>query len=132
MNAKELFDAINSNYDESYFGSYEELDDILNNASFPCLVVIPISKQVQFIADRFKTIETVVIASLDEMELDTSTSDVYDSISKMEGELLEYLYPFTNQILSYQSISELNKFNSNLTFAAFSIELINDPKCFEQ
>ena len=126
MNAKDLYTAMSVNYPNHYFGSYEELNLILDNADFPCLVVIPISKQLSFIADRFKVIETVVMASLDRSELDIDTCEVYDSVLLLERGLMDGLFDLMPKIRSIQNLSELNKFDQNVLFAAYSIELIND------
>lgn len=126
MNAKDLYTSLSATYPNHYFGSYEELNLILDNADFPCLVVIPVSKQVSFIADRFKLVETVVVASLERMELDFETTEAYDSILSMERALFNGLYPLQSKIKSMQVLSELNKFDQNVLFAALSLELIND------
>jgi hypothetical protein len=126
MTAKDLYTALSAKYVNHYFGSYEELNLILDGAEFPCVVVIPISKQVSFIADRFKVVETVVIASLDQMELDFETEQIYDEVLIKERELLANIFDFMPKIRSVQNLSELNKFDQNVIFAAMSIELVND------
>jgi hypothetical protein len=126
MTAKDLYTALSAKYANHYFGSYEELNVILDSACFPCVVVIPISKQVSFIADRFKVVETVVIASLDQMELDFETEKIYDEVLIKERELLANIFDFMPKIRSIQNLSELNKFDQNVIFAAMSIELVND------
>lgn len=126
MTAKDLYTSMSVLYENHYFGSYEELNLILDNAAFPCLVVIPISKQLSFIADRFKVVETVVVASLDRSELDIDTCEVYDSVLLLERGLMDGLFDFMPKVRSIQNLSELNKFDQNVLFAAYSIELIND------
>jgi hypothetical protein len=126
MTAKDLYTALSAKYLNHYFGGYEELNVILDSACFPCVVVIPISKQVSFIADRFKVVETVVIASLDQMELDFETEQIYDEVLIKERELLANIFDFMPKVRSVQNFSELNKFDQNVIFAAISIELIND------
>jgi hypothetical protein len=126
MTAKDLYTALSAKYLNHYFGGYEELNVILDSACFPCVVVIPISKQVSFIADRFKVVETVVIASLDQMELDFETEQIYDEVLIKERELLANIFDFMPKIRSVQNLSELNKFDQNVIFAAMSIELVND------
>ena len=129
MNAKELFTALSAKYANHYFGSYEELNILLDSATYPCVVVIPVSKKITFIADRFKIVETVVVASLAIMELDFTTSAAYDSIKTLEYALLAYLYPYSREIQSVQVLSELNKFDANVLFSAFAIDLVNTPVC---
>ena len=129
MNAKQLYLKLSETYPNHYFGSYEELNVILDNAQMPCIVVIPVSKTVNFIADRFKIVETVVIASLDLMELDFSTDAAYVSIKSLENQLLSDIFPFSDKIKSVQVLSELNKFDANVLFAALALEIINDPVC---
>ena len=129
MNAKQLYTYLSTKYNNHYFGSYEELNIILDNATLPCIVVIPVLKQVSFIANRFKIVESVVVASLAKMDLDFSTSAIYDVVNTLENSLLANLYPYEHEILSYQSISELNKFDAGVVFAAFSIDIVNNPIC---
>ena len=129
MNAKEIYDYLSTKYINHYFGSYEELNVILDSATYPCVVIIPVSKQISFVADRFKIVETVVIASLSLMELDFSTSEIYDTVKSMEVDLMSKIYPFQKDILSYQVLSELNKFDANVAFAAFAIDIVNKPVC---
>lgn len=129
MNAKEVYNLLSTKYANHYFGSYEELNVILDSASYPCVVVVPVSKQISFVADRFKIVETVVIASLSLMELDFSTSAIYDTVKSLEVDLMKKIYPFQKQILSYQVLSELNKFDANVAFAAFAIDIVNNPVC---
>jgi len=131
MTAKELYTEIAKTYTNSYFASYEELNLTLDTATYPCAVIVPISKQVQFVSDRFKTIETVVVASLDVMPLDFETATAYDDILKLENELLGTVYPFMDYIRNIQVLSELNKFDSNVLFAAFSFELMHNSVCPE-
>lgn len=127
MNAKELYLKLSETYVNNYFGSYEELNMILDNADYPCLVVIPVLKRISFVTDRFRIVETVVIASLDKMEIDLTMDEIYDSIKVLEENLLKELYPFEKNIQNYQVLSELNKFDANVLFAAFSLDLINKP-----
>lgn len=129
MDAKQLFTLLQSSYTNCYFGSYEELNVILDNATFPCAVVVPVSKQVQYIADRFRVVETVVVASLTKMELDFQTSAIYDVIKTSEQKLLKAVYSKVSQIKSIQCLSELDKFDANVAFACFSLEIVNDPIC---
>jgi len=129
MNAKEVYNLLATKYDNHYFGSYEELNIILDSATYPCIVVIPVSKQISFVADRFRVVETIVVASLSIMELDFSTSAIYDTVKSMEVDLMKKIYPFQNQIKSYQVLSELNKFDANVAFAAFALDIVNDPIC---
>jgi hypothetical protein len=44
----------------------------------------------------------------------------------MERALFNGLYPLQSKIKSMQVLSELNKFDQNVLFAALSLELIND------
>ena len=129
MNAKEIYNYLATKYDNHYFGSYEELNVILDSAAYPCVVVIPVSKQISFVADRFRIVETVVVASLSLMELDFSTSAIYDTVKTMEYDLMSKIYPFQKDILNYQVLSELNKFDANVAFAAFAIDIVNKPVC---
>lgn len=129
MNAKEIYNYLATKYTNHYFGSYEELNVLLDSAAYPCVVVIPVSKQITFVADRFRIVETVVVASLSLMELDFSTSAIYDTVKGLEVDLMSKIYPFTNNILSYQVLSELNKFDANVAFAAFAIDVVNKPVC---
>ena len=129
MNAKEIYNYLATKYDNHYFGSYEELNVILDSAAYPCVVVIPVSKQISFVADRFRIVETVVVASLSLMELDFSTSAIYDTVKIMEYDLMSKIYPFQKDILNYQVLSELNKFDANVAFAAFAIDIVNKPVC---
>jgi len=131
MDAKQLFTLLKVTYTNCYFGSYEELNIILDSATFPCAVVVPVSKRVQYIADRFKVVETVVIASLSKMELDYETSAIYDTVKSLEKKLLKAVYSKTSQIQSIQCLSELNKFDANVAFACYSLEIVNDPICPE-
>jgi hypothetical protein len=39
MTAKDLYTALSAKYVNHYFGSYEELNVILDGACFPCVVV---------------------------------------------------------------------------------------------
>lgn len=129
MNAKEVYNLLATKYANHYFGSYEELNVILDSAAYPCVVVVPVSKQISFVADRFKIVETVVVASLSLMELDFSTSAIYDTVKSLEVDLMQKIYPFQKQIVSYQVLSELNKFDANVAFAAFAIDIVNNPVC---
>ena len=132
MNAKELYTYLGTKYTHSYFGSYEELNVLLDSipaTSYPCVVVIPVSKQITFVADRFRIVETVVVASLSLMELDFSTEAIYDTVKSLEVDLMSKLYPIQKNILSYQVLSELNKFDANVAFAAFAIDIVNKPVC---
>ena len=129
MNAKELYTALSAKYVNHYFASYEELNVILDNATYPCMVVVPVSKSITFVADRFKIVETVVVASLSKMDLDFSTESIYDTVKGLETSLLSNIYPFSRDITSYQNLSELNKFDANVAFAAFSIDIVNSPVC---
>lgn len=129
MNAKEIYTFLSTKYTNHYFGSYEELNVILDSAAYPCVVVIPVSKQVSFKADRYKIVETVVVASLAQMDLDFSTSAIYDSVKTLETALLKNLFTFSNTIENYQVLSELNKFDANVAFAAFAIDVVNNPIC---
>jgi len=129
MNAKEIYNYLATKYANHYFGSYEELNIMLDSAAYPCVVVIPVSKQITFVADRFRIVETVVVASLSLMELDFSTEAIYDTVKSLEVDLMSKIYPFTNNILNYQVLSELNKFDANVAFAAFAIDIVNKPVC---
>ena len=132
MNAKELYTYLGTKYTHGYFGSYEELNVLLDSipaTSYPCVVVIPVSKQITFVADRFRIVETVVVASLSLMELDFSTEAIYDTVKSLEVDLMSKLYPIQKNILSYQVLSELNKFDANVAFAAFAIDIVNKPVC---
>ena len=132
MNAKELYTYIGTKYANSHFGSYEELNILLDSipaTDYPCVVVIPVSKQITFVADRFRIVETVVVASLSLMELDFSTEAIYDTVKSLEVDLMSKLYPIQKDILSYQVLSELNKFDANVAFAAFAIDIVNNPVC---
>ena len=132
MNAKELYTYLSTKYAHGYFGSYEELNVLLDSipaTNYPCVVVIPVSKQISFVADRFRIVETVVVASLSLMELDFSTEAIYDTVKSLEVDLMSKLYPIQKNILSYQVLSELNKFDANVAFAAFAIDIVNKPVC---
>ena len=132
MNAKELYTYLSTKYAHSYFGSYEELNVLLDSipaANYPCVVVIPVSKQITFVADRFRIVETVVVASLSLMEFDFSTEAIYDTVKSLEVDLMSKIYPIQKNILSYQVLSELNKFDANVAFAAFAIDIVNKPVC---
>ena len=132
MNAKELYTYLGTKYAHSYFGSYEELNVLLDSipaTNYPCVVVIPVSKQITFVADRFRIVETVVVASLSLMELDFSTEAIYDTVKSLEVDLMSKLYPIQKNILSYQVLSELNKFDANVAFSAFAIDIVNKPVC---
>lgn len=129
MDAKQLYDFLAKKYDNHYFGSYEELNLILDNATFPCLVVVPISKTVVFQTDKFKITETVVVASLNKMEIDNETATIYKEMQKLEKALLKELYPLADKIKSIICLSELNRFDANVLFSAFSLDIQNNPIC---
>ena len=135
MNAKELYNYLATKYTNHFFASYEELNaepsmlDSIPAANYPCVVVIPVSKQISFVADRFRIVETVVVASLSLMELDFSTEAIYDTVKSLEVDLMSKIYPIQKNILSYQVLSELNKFDANVAFAAFAIDIVNKPVC---
>ena len=132
MNAKEIYNYLAAKYENHYFGSYEELNILLDSipaTDYPCVVVIPVSKQITFVTDRFRIVETVVVASLSLIELDFSTEAIYDTVKSLEVDLMSKLYPIQKDILSYQVLSELNKFDANVAFAAFAIDIVNKPVC---
>ena len=118
-----------SKYENHYFGSYEELNIILDNADFPCVVVVPVSKTVLFQTDQFKVTETVVVAALDKMEVDNEMIVIYEEMQKLEKSLLSAIYPFSDKIKNIICLSELNKFDANVLFSAFSLDIQHDSIC---
>lgn len=129
MDANQLYEKLSENWVNHYFGSYEELNVILDNAQYPCLLVIPVSKRLSFIADRYKVVDTVVVALASIMDVDYNTLNIYKYTSVLEKLLLRAIYPLEKNIANYQCLSELNKFDANVVFAAFSMDLVNDPIC---
>ena len=49
--------------------------------------------------------------------------------SAYKFDLMSKLYPIQKNILSYQVLSELNKFDANVAFSAFAIDIVNKPVC---
>ena len=108
------------------FANYEELNIELDNADYPCLAIVPISKSVQYIADEFRKPESIVIAYVDKIdEFDSKTSDLYNLIEEKESEILTLLYPYMDKITNLQVISEINKFDAHVLFAGIAFDLDN-------
>ena len=129
MDAKQLYDYLAANYENHYFGSYEELNLILDNAEFPCVVVVPVSKTVLFQADQFKITERVDVAVLNKMELEEEMIVIYEEMQTLEKNLLNAIYPLSDKIKNIVCLSELNKFDANVLFSAFSLDVQHDSIC---
>ena len=130
MNAKTIYNFLATKYANHYFYSAEEFEGEINNMKYPCILVMPvITKQITVKSDRFNLTETAIVLSLAKMDLDFSSSVVYDSLSTLEVALLKFLGAYTDKIKSIQNVSELCKFSDNLIAAGFAIEFMNDPFC---
>ena len=128
MTAKDLYNALclvinPDDIPETYFATYEELNQVITGAQYPCLVCVPIGKTQAFTVQGITNVEQAVFALLDEMPLDFKTEDIYDSVSALEHTLEDLIYPYASNITALQNISELCKFDENLMFAGMAVTL---------
>lgn len=131
MRATEIKTALENYFDNVYFGTLEELSSILDSAQYPCACVIPQQKTVEFkkTANCFIEKEGVIIAYLSTMDFQADTESIYDEVKNNELEIYKVMNPYINLITNIQCISEINKFDSNVIFSAFSFDLENEINC---
>jgi len=130
MNAKDVYTYLSTKYTNHYFYSAEEFEVMINQMTYPCVLVMPvITKKMDMQADRFNLTETAIVLSLAKMDLDFSTIAAYDQILPLEAALLKNLNYFFKRIKSVENVSELCKFSDNLVAAGFAIEFKNTPTC---
>jgi len=130
MNAKDIYNYLATKYTNHYFHTAEEFEVEINNMKYPCILVMPIiTKQINIKADRFKLTETSVILYLDKMDIDFSTSAVYDLVSTAEKDIMSKLSIYIDRIERVENVSELCKFSDNLYTAGLAIDFFNNPVC---